>query len=116
MIDSMLLGSILTYIKVAYIISKSEIEKLQKSLEMGLRKPPTKMLYFLTGSITVEFLIQRRRLVYLQHSLKPDKDSLLKTFKLQTRKSKDWASQVIKNLEKIEIILTFEEISNMPEE
>ena len=93
---------------------------------MGLRKllslpakTPIKMLYLLTGSIPIEFLIQRRRLVYLQHILKQDNNSLLKTFfehQLQTKKSKDWASQVIKDLEKFEIILTFEEISNMPEE
>ena len=38
LIDSMLLGSILTNIEVAYNLSKSEIEKLQYCHEIGLRK------------------------------------------------------------------------------
>ena len=46
MIDRILLGSILTNIEVAYTLTKIEIEKLQKSHKMGLRKllflPPAK--------------------------------------------------------------------------
>ena len=125
LIDSMLLGSILTNIEVAYNLSKSEIEKLQKCHEIGLRKllslpskTPVKMLYLLTGSIPIEFLVQRRRLIYLQHILKQENNSLLKTFfehQLQTRKSKDWASQIMKDLKMFKINLTFEEISTMSE-
>ena len=85
---------------------------------MGLRKllflpskTPIKMLCLLTGSVPIEFLVPRRRLVYLQHILNQDENSLLKTFfyhQLETRKSKD--------LEKFEINLTFDEIKEMSEE
>ena len=107
----MLLGSILNNIEVAYNITKPEIEKLQRCHEMGLRKllslpskTPKCMLYLLTGSVPIEFLIQRRRLIFLHHILNQEDESLLKTFfehQLNTRKSKDWASQVLKDLTKL---------------
>ena len=126
MIESMLLGSILNNIEVAYNLTKTEIEKLQKCHEMGIRKllslpskTPKKMLYLLTGSVPIEFIIQRRRLIYLHHILNQENESLLKTFfehQYKTRKSKDWASQVIKDLSKFGITLTLEEIRLVPKE
>ena len=77
------------------------------------------MLYLLTGSVPIEFLVPRRRLVYLHHILNQEEDSLLKTFfehQHETRKLKDWATQVSKDMEKFEITLTFDEIRKMPEE
>ena len=46
MIEKMLLGSILTNIEVAYNLTLSEREKLEKSYEMALRKSlkPTKQI------------------------------------------------------------------------
>ena len=79
MIESMLLGSILTNIEVACNLTKIEIEKLQRCHEVGLRKllslpskTPKQMLYLLTGSIRIDYLIKRRRLVYLHHILNQD--------------------------------------------
>ena len=125
MIDSMLLGSLLTNIEVAYNLTKIEVEKLQKCHEMGLRKllslpskTPVKMLYLLTGSVPKKFVVPRRRLVYLHHILNQEENSLLGTFfehQHQTRKPKDWATQVIKDMEKFEITLTLDEIRKMPE-
>ena len=73
MIESMLLGSILNNIEVAYNLTKTEIEKLQKCHEMGFRKllslsskTPKKMLYLLTGYVPIELIIQRR-LNYKEH-------------------------------------------------
>ena len=67
MIDSMLLGSILNNIEVAYNLTNIEIEKLQSCHEFGLRKllslpskTPKQMLYLLTGSVPIEFIIKRR--------------------------------------------------------
>ena len=124
MIESMLLGSILTNIEVAYNLTLSEIEKLEKSHEMALRKllslpskSPKQMLYFLTGSTPVRFTIKRRRLVYLHHILNQEENSLLWTFfekQLNTRKNKDWASQILTNFgitESIEEIRTIIEDS-----
>ena len=80
-------------------------------------KTPRQMLYFLTGSTPIRVLIQRRRLVYLHHILNQDKESLLKTFfeqQLKTRKPKDWASRIIKDLEEFEINISLNEIQNTP--
>ena len=126
MIESMLLGSILNNIEVAYNLTKPEIEKLQRCHEMGLRKllylpskTPKCMLYLLTGSVPIEFLIQRRRLIFLHHILNQEDESLLKTFfehQLNTRKSKDWASQVLKDLIKFGINMNMDEIKHIPKE
>ena len=108
MLENMLLGSILNNIEVTYNLTKPEIEKLEKCHEMGIRKllslpskTPKRMLYLLTGSVPIEFIIQRRRLIYLYHILNQDNETLLKTFfehQFTTRKTKDWASQVMKDL------------------
>ena len=57
LIESMILGSILTNIEVAYNLVMAEIEKLDKCHEMALRKllnlpskSPKLMLYLLIGS------------------------------------------------------------------
>ena len=120
MIESMLLGSILTNIEVAYNLTMSEIEKLEKCHEMALRKllnlpskTPKQMLYFLTGSTPVRHTIIRRRLVYLHHLLNQDENSLLRTFfekQLITRKNKDWASQLLKDLGEYGIKESMDEI------
>ena len=126
MIESMLLGSILTNIEVAYNLSISEIEKLEKCHEMALRKllslpskSPKPMLYFLTGSTPIRFLVQRRRLVYLHHILNQNEEALIKTFfdhQFETRKQKDWATQILKDLSDFEISSTLSEIKNISEE
>ena len=77
---------------------------------------PKIMLYFLTGSLPIRFQIQRRRLVYLQHLLKQDNESQLYTFftkQMDTRKTKDWASTILKDLLKFEIKLTLDEIERL---
>ena len=79
-------------------------------------KTPKNMLYFLTGSTPTRFLIQRRRLVYLHHVINQDKESLLKSFfeyQLKTRKRKDWASTILKDLEEFKISLSLNEIQNI---
>ena len=60
----MILGSILTNIEVAYNLTTSEIEKLEKCHEMALRKlinlpskTPKVMLYFITGSTPIRFTV-----------------------------------------------------------
>ena len=53
------------------------------------------MLYLLTGSVPIEFILKRRRLIYLHHIMNQENESLLKTFfqhQLETRKTKDWTS------------------------
>ena len=73
------------------------------------------MLYFLTGSTPIIFTVQRKCLIYLQHILKQDIESLLRTFlihQFDTRKTKDWATKIIKDLSELNIIMPMEEIEN----
>ena len=126
LIESMLLGSILTNIEVAYNLTITEVEKLEKCHEMGLRKllnlpskTPKQMLYFLTGSTPVRFVIKRRRLVYLHHIINQNEETLLRTFfehQMLTRKTKDWASQILKDLSDFGIDPNLEEIRLVKED
>ena len=123
LIDSLLIGSILCNSEVAYNLIQSEIDVLEQCHERALRMllecgqaTPKIMLYYLTGSIPIRFQIQRRRLVYLQNILKQDKESQLFTFfakQMETRKTKDWASTILKDLLKFEIKLTLDEIEKL---
>ena len=122
MIESMLLGTILNNIEVAYNLTQNEVDKLEQCHEMAIRKllelpskTPKIMLYFLTGSTPVRIQVQRRRLVYLHHILNHNEESLLLTFfkhQLKTRKPKDWASRVLKYMREFEIELSIDEIKN----
>ena len=113
LIESMILGSILTNIEVAYNLILTEIEKLEKCHKMDLRKllnlpskTPKPMLYLLTGSTPIRFIVKQRRLVYLHHILNQQEEALIKSFfetQMKTRKSKDWASQVLKDLNDFEM-------------
>ena len=69
-------------------------------------KTPKPMLYFLTGSTPVHSIEKRRRLVYLNHILNQGEESLVRTFfecQLETRKPKDWATQIMKDLSDFKI-------------
>jgi len=126
LIESMILGSILTNIEVAYNLILSDIEKLEKCHEMALRKllnlpskTPKPMLYLLTGSTPIRFIVKRRRLVYLHHILNQKEEALIRSFfetQMETRKSKDWASQVLKDLKDFEIESSIPEIGAFKEE
>ena len=126
LIESMLLGSILTNREVAYNLTVRETDQLEKCHEMALRKllnlpskSPKPMLYFMTGSTPVHSIVKRRRLVYLHHILNQGEESLVKTFfecQLETRKSKDWATQIVKDLSDFEIELSTEDIKTFKED
>ena len=127
LIESMLLGTILTNIEVAYNLTLSAIEKSEKCHEMPLRKllnlpskTPIPMLYFLTGSTPIRFIVKRRRLFfYLHHILKQEEESLIRYFfekQMLTRKSKDWASQIVKDLSEFGIQKSLYDISLIREE
>ena len=92
--------------------------KLRKLLNLPSKSPKTK-LYFLTGSTPIRFIIKRRRLVYLHHILIQSEESLIRSFfeqQFQTRKSKDWSTQIVKDLIELDIEMTFEEIRLIKED
>ena len=124
LIDSLLIGSILCNSEVAYNLIQSEVDLLEKTHEKALRMllncgkaTPKIMLYFITGSVPIRIQIQRRRLVYLHNILNQDKESLLYTFfmkQMESRKSKDWATTILKDLTQFEIDMKLDEIESIP--
>ena len=73
----------------------------------------------MTGSTQVHSIVRRRRLVYLHHILNQGEESLVKTFfecQLETRKYKDWATQIVKDLSEFEIEHSMDEIKTFKEE
>ena len=108
LIDSLLLGSILCNLEVAYNLTKGNITKLENIHEEAIRTvlslprtSPKKMLYLLMGAIPISFLLSSRRICYLHHILNQNENSLLKKFYFVQDKSKnstDWASSVNNDL------------------
>ena len=71
------------------------------------------MLYLETGCKPIRFIIQARRVNYLQYILKEDKSSLIsKFFHAQFAQSlkNDWALTIKKDLQELDINLSLEDI------
>ena len=91
-------------------------EQLLRNFLSSQRNTPKETLYLETGSIPVRFVVIARRINFLHHILCEDKDSLLSRF-FQAQCSEpikgDWISTVKKDLENLNINLSFEEISKL---
>ena len=75
------------------------------------------MLYLELGLMPIYYIIILRKILYLQHILKQrNSNSLIyQVFKAQLErpKSKDWVSQIMKDMEEIEIYMELIEIEQM---
>ena len=120
--NSLLINSILTNCEVWYGLTLKDINHLEQVDEMFLRKvlevpstSPKCMLYLETGCKPLRFVIQMRRIMFLQYILKEDKNSLIsKFFHAQDSNScrNDWSLTCRKDLEELSINLSFEEIQS----
>ena len=89
-----------------YNVTIAELEKLEKIDEKCIRKflmapygTPKVMLYLECGLLPIRFIIQSRRLNFLQYILKEEKSSLINQFlqaQLMSPTSGDWGSLVKK--------------------
>ena len=64
----------------------------------------------------IRYIIQTRRLLYLHHILQNKRESLLRRFfeaQLLNPTNKDWATQVLEDLEELGIDLELEQIEDM---
>ena len=71
------------------------------------------MLYLETGTISIRFIIFKRRIVFLHYLLNESETSLVNKFlKTQIEKpsKNDWINFVMKDLELLEISLSYDEI------
>ena len=121
--NALLISSILSGSEVWYGLSLTEIEQLEKIDESLLRQIfessifVTKvMLYLELSVLPIRHIIKMRRVLYLQDILKQNENSLLHTFFLAQLKNPtngDWASQVLQDLEDLQINLKLSKIKEM---
>ena len=119
----MLLNGILINSEAWYNVTKGDIEDLEKvdreflkGVMNAPKSTPTESLYLELGIIPIKYIIMARRLNFLQYITKKNKDSLIfKFFNLQWIKPEtgDWTVNAKKDLEKIDLRLDLDEISEM---
>ena len=111
--NSYVISSILSSSEVWYGVTKEELEKLEQVDEIWMRQlmdcssnVPSDLLYLEQEVTPIRFLVKTRRLLYLHHILQQKKDSLLHRFfmaQLEKPTYRDWASQVLEDLEDFNI-------------
>ena len=119
---SLFLASLISNAEAWVNLSPKNISDLEKIDEQLLRdllsaqtKTPIETLYLETGSMPVRYVIFARRVNFLHYILCQDPDSLLgRIFRAQCADpiKGDWASTVQKDLEFLNIKLSFDEIAN----
>ena len=124
--NSLLVSSMLFNSEAWYNVTDSELNLLETvdlMLLRGILKTPTstpnEMMYFELGIIPFREIIRKRRLGFLFYILKENKDSMVyKFFECQKKNKtkKDWVTTILKDLEKLKIDTTFENIKNMKKE
>ena len=121
--ESLLLNSILLNSESWYNLTTADIKELEHIDNVLHRRiletpvsTPISILHLELGTLPIKYLIKRRRLLYLQYILKQDKDSLMyKVFEAQSRNPQkgNWVLQIIDDINKVDLQLTFEEIKSM---
>ena len=121
--NAILASSLLFNSETWYNISKSDIKMLESVDERYMRKilncpvkTPKCIMYLELGLSPLRFTIQSRRLNFLKYILDQSEESLIKNVFLEQKsdpKRGDWVSTVRKDLKKLKIELTFDEIKNM---
>ena len=77
---------------------------------------PKDLLYLELSILPIRYIIQTRRLLYLHHILQNKRESLLRRFyeaQLLNPTHRDWATQVLEDLEELGIDLELEQIEEM---
>ena len=124
--NAILISSILSCSEIWYNISEWEYRKLEQTDEMLMKEIlkcssqiQLEVLYLELGLMPIRFIILLRRVMYLQHILKQQKEQTLlyRFFKAQMNNptKNDWVTCVIQDLEKIDMNLELIEIENMSE-
>ena len=123
LMNVMLRGSTLYASDMYYNLKENELRQIERIDEGYLRKLlkttrgcPITSLYLETGQMPARFEIMKLRLLYLKNILEqPEESKVKQMLKAQTEKplSGDWASTCLKDIEKLKLDLTFEEIRKM---
>lgn len=118
--ESLFINGVLWNMETWYDIKEKEIDEIEKIDRILLRRilnvptsTPSALLYLEMGVIPLRYILQARRLMFLQYILKRKNDDLLlKFFNAQTREpcKNDWSNTVKKDLEELGLEFNFEEI------
>ena len=109
--------------EVWYGVTHAEIVKLEQIDEMVWLNilecsslVPRDLIYLELGILRIRDIIITRRLMFLHHIMKQEKESLIYRFFIAQARSptqNDWVSQVLKDLEDIELEIEFKDICSL---
>ena len=121
--ESLLVSSMLVNTEAWYNVTKPELELLEtidlQFLRNVLKAPkstPKEMLYLETGCVPFRDIIRKRRILFLHYILNEKPSSILRkvlTKQIETKKPKDWISQVLIDIEELGMELNIENLKNM---
>ena len=116
-------SSILYACETFYNIKETEVRQLERIEEMFLRKIfktskgcPLAQLYLETGHYPARFAIMKCRLSFLKYLLEENPNSLIHRFlklQLENPTRGDWVSTCLKDLNDLQIHLSFEQIAKL---
>ena len=121
--ESMLISVITHNLEVSFNITEKEIkilndldmQLLRGSLLLGAKSPQCLILLEM-GLTSVSYILKRKRVLYLHHLLTTDQSSLVtRVFQEQVRTTKrgDLVQTVLRDLDELEINMSFSEIADM---
>ena len=123
LLNSVVRPSILYASETYYDMKESELRQLERIEESFMRKVlktsakcPIVQLYLEFGQIPARFCIMKSRLMFMKTILEQEESSCVRRFFfLQLKKpvKGDWASTCINDLERLKILLSFEEIERI---
>ena len=109
--ESLLASSMLFNSEAWYNVTKPELDLLEtvdlqflRNVLKAPRSTPKEMLYLETGCVPFREIMRKRRILFLHYILNENPNSILRKFlmkQLETRKPKDWISQVINDLKEL---------------
>ena len=121
--ESLLVSSMLSNSEAWYNVSNAELELLEsidvQFLRSILRSPkstPKEMLFLELGCVPLRDIIRKRRISFLHHILNEDKDSMIFKFletQMNSRRPKDWITQVLKDIDYLELNLNLDDVKEM---
>ena len=124
LMNVMLRGTILYAADIYYGLKENEYRQLERIEEDFLRKIikstkgcPVTNLYLEFGLMPARFEIIKMRLLFMKYILEqPYESSIRKMFNLQIEKPVpgDWAGTCLRDLENMDLKMTFEEIKSIP--
>jgi hypothetical protein len=121
--ESMLVQVLLSNADTWLRLTKEDTRTLERVDEMLLRKvmgtprsTPIAALYLETGAVPLQYIIKRRRIMYLHHILTRDQESLIArvlSAQLEQPAKGDWCVVVQEDMEALGINITLNQVAEM---